>query len=267
MMKINRKNPFIISVVVIALLFVLYFLGWLRGVENALLLAIRPLSERLYQSSSSVNDILQRDHDIDFYRSEVQRLQAMSTELAVKNSTFQAVVEENKKLRSTLNFLQSHDLKVVTASIIAREEAGEDRRDLVINVGSRDGVRPGLGVISEAGVLVGKILNTKERTASICLTTSPNCRFAASIQNQFQTQGLTDGDLGLTIRMNYIPQLEQINTGDLVVSSGLSGDIPRGLLIGRVIQVRNESNEVWQEASIEPLLDLSKLTIVSVIIP
>lgn len=267
MMKIDRKNPFVVSAAVIVLLLFLHFSGLLKGPENALVLAIRPLSERLYNSSLTLNKFFKQDSELEFWRSETERLQATVTELTVANSAFQMIAEENEKLKNTLGFLQSHNFKALTAAIIAKEEAGEDRRDLIINLGSRDGLRPGLGVIGEEGVLVGKILETKERTASICLTTSPNCRLTASIQNQSKTQGLTDGDLGLTIKMSYIPQLEQINAGDLVISSGLSGDIPRGLLIGRIIQVRNESNDVWQEASIEPLLDLSKLTIVSVIIP
>jgi rod shape-determining protein MreC len=71
----------------------------------------------------------------------------------------------------------------------------------------------------------------------------------------------------MTIKMNYIPQLEKISPGDMVISSGLERSIPRGLLIGKVTQVHNTSNGVWQTATIEPISNLDKLTIVSIIIP
>jgi rod shape-determining protein MreC len=67
--------------------------------------------------------------------------------------------------------------------------------------------------------------------------------------------------------MNYIPQLEEINQGDIIITSGLGGDIPRGLVIGRVAQVNKQSNEIWQDVTIEPLSSWHSLTIVSVILP
>jgi rod shape-determining protein MreC len=79
--------------------------------------------------------------------------------------------------------------------------------------------------------------------------------------------GITEGDLGLTIKMNFIPQSDTINLDDTVITSGLGGNIPRGLVIGKVSQVNNRSNEIWQDVSIEPLINLNSLTIVSVLIP
>ncbi|HTX86704.1 MAG TPA: rod shape-determining protein MreC, partial [Candidatus Nanoarchaeia archaeon] len=85
--------------------------------------------------------------------------------------------------------------------------------------------------------------------------------------NVDRTIGVTDGNLGLTINMDYIPQMEQINLGDLAVTSGLEPNIPRGLLIGQVAKVDKGSNDIWQSANIQPAADLNNLTIVSVLIP
>ena len=128
-------------------------------------------------------------------------------------------------------------------------------------------MRLDLGLINEEGVVVGKIIDIKPGTAKICLTTSPGCQLAASLQNQNKTLGIVEGDLGLTIKMSYIPQLEKININDIVITSGLGGDIPRGLVIGKVQSVRNESNEIWQSATIEPLVNMDNLTVLAVIIP
>ncbi len=266
MMRIKKNNPVVISLAVIAIFIFLHFTGLLRGPENLFFSLIQPLSSRFYGWSSSLSQSYQGNKDISSLQAEVSNLKQQVSELTVANSRFLETVEENKKLRLALNFQEENQLKLVTAGIVSKMPFGTNSRDLVINRGARDGIRKGLGVISEEGVIVGKVIEVKDNSALVCLTTSPNCRLAAALQNQYKTQGLTDGDLGLTIRMDYIPQLEKIALNDLVITSGLDGDIPRGLVIGRVMRIKNESNEVWQEATIEPLLDYGSLTIVSVVI-
>lgn len=266
-MKIKKNNPIVIFLVVGGLLLFLHGVGILRPVENFLLFLIKPLSSRLYNWGASFNRSYNEKRSKENLNAQIDELTKEAARLTVANSHCQEIVEENRKLRDTLQFLGDNNFQAVVAGVIAKEAAAEDSRDLIINRGSQDGLRVGLGVVSENGVIVGQIVETKDATAKICLTTSPGCRVAAALQNQSKTQGLTDGDLGLTIKMNYIPQLEKVTVGDTVITSGLGGNIPRSLIIGKVTQVRNESNEVWQEATIEPLINLNNLTVVSVIIP
>lgn len=267
MMRIKKNNPVVIALAVVALLFFLHWTGLTRSGERTLLAAIQPIASRLYSWSSSISSSYASRREVFDFQAEIERLRREVAGLTVENSRFREIVEENEKLRKVLSFQDNQNFSAIVASIIAKEEAGEDRRDLVINRGRQDGLRPGLGVVSDEGGVVGKVVEVKDRTAKICLVTSPGCRLAATVQNQLKTQGLTDGDLGLTIKMSYIPQLEKIAQDDLVITSGLDGDIPRGFVIGRVTQVMNESNEVWQEATIEPLINFNNLTIVSVIVP
>jgi cell shape-determining protein MreC len=86
-------------------------------------------------------------------------------------------------------------------------------------------------------------------------------------QNDQKTSGVVEGDLGLTIKMDFIPQAEKIKVDDIVVTSGLEKNIPRGLVIGKIIQVNSDSNEIWQKATVESLMNLEDLTIVSILPP
>lgn len=267
MIRFKKNNPLVIALAVVALLFFLHWTGLTRGIERTLSAATQPLASRLYGWSSGLSRSYQNSQGAIDLQAEAERWKQEAARLTVENSRFREIAEENEKLRKALSFQDNQTFRAVVASIIAKEEVGEERRDLVINRGQIDGLRPGLGVVSEEGVIVGKVVEVKDRTAKICLVTSPDCRLAAAVQNQLKTQGLTDGDLGLTIKMSYIPQLEKIAENDLVITSGLDGDIPRGFVIGRVTQVMNESNEVWQEATIEPIINFNNLTIVSAIIP
>lgn len=267
MVKIKTNNPIVIFLVVATLLIFLHGVGLLSPLENFLLFAAKPLSVRLYDWSSSVSNSYSANHDNEVLQAQINQLTKEVAVLTVANSGYLETAAENQKLRSTLKFLSVNNFQSVVAGIIAKQSPTDDNGDLIINRGRLDGLRSGLGVISEEGIIVGKIVNVKETSATVCLATNSNCQLAATIQNQLKTQGVTVGDLGLTIKMSYIPQGEKITVGDMIITSGLGGNIPRGLLIGKVAQIYNASNEVWQSATIEPLLNFDNLTIVSVIIP
>ncbi len=257
----------VVFLVVAGLLIFFHGVGLLRPLEDALLRSVQPVTGRLYSWGVSLSSSYKNNADKKALTAQVKALEEQVAILTVANSQCVETASENQKLQATLNFLKAANLQAVVANIIARESVVENNGDLIINRGTQDGVRAGLGVVSETGVIIGKVVDAKDTSATICLTTSPGCQLAAAIQNQAKTQGITNGDLGLTIKMNYIPQLEKIANGDMVITSGLGGDIPRGLLIGRVTQVYNASNEVWQEATIEPLVNAADLTVVSVIRP
>ena len=152
-------------------------------------------------------------------------------------------------------------------NISSRALAGDANQTVTLDRGSADGLSAGLPVVSGTGLLIGKIVETKDHLSSACLVTSSRCQFAATVENQNKTIGLTKGELGLTIKMDFIPQTEVINRGELVVTSGLEQNVPRGLVLGKISQVQKLNKELWQTATIEPLVNLNDLVIASVILP
>ena len=270
MLKIKKNKTSVIFLVVFLLLVFFHSVKLLQPLENFLLYLVKPVSGRLYNYGAEFTKSYRaRNSQIDL-NARVENLTNEVARLTVLNSKYLSLEEENNKLSSILKFNNENSWKTVAVSIIGRETLaaiGNESQDIIINKGSNDGLRLNLGLINEEGVVVGKIIDLKPATAKICLTTSPGCQLAASLQNQNKTLGIVEGDLGLTIKMSYIPQLEKINVNDIVITSGLGGDIPRGLVIGKVQSVRNESNEIWQSATIEPLVNMDNLTVLAVIIP
>ena len=267
MIKVKRKKPFLIFIGVLIALMFFHYIGVLKPIENFLVFSAKPISSFFYNLSLDTNKTF-----VDSQKKEdpsilIEKLRAELANLLIDNSKYQEVIDENRRLKELLGFINENDFKLVLAGVIARENIEADSRDLVINKGVKDGLSKGLAVVNEEGVLIGKIIEVKDSISKICLSVNPGCEFAVSIQNSVQTQGLVDGNLGLTVKMGYIPQLEKISPGDIVISSGLGGKIPRGLVVGKIIEVRSESNEVWQEAIIEAPLDFNNLTIVSAVIP
>src|SRR5680860_36221 len=268
-MKIKTKNPWVILVVVFLLLVLLHFINVLQPVERLFFKAIKPISSDLYSWGSNISASHEEKQEREGLVIEIEKLKKELASFVIDKANYQEIEAENKKLKDQLEFVSNHDFNTVLANVVAKEGifSSSERRDLIIDRGSNSGLRPELAVLSEDGIVVGKIVEVLADSSRICLTTNSGCQLAVSLQNKNQTQGLSDGRLGLTIEMNYIPQLEKIDKGDIVVTSGLSAEIPRGLIIGTVTDVRSESNEVWQSAVIEPILNFNNLTLVSVVIP
>lgn len=268
-MSFNKKKRSLSIFLALAGIFViLHYIGLTRPLENFLIFLAKPVSERLYNISLFVNrsyeSSQQSEEDIS---AKLKELEAEVSSLMVLKADYQEVMDENIKLKSLIDFTDSGDFGVVAASVIAKENIDKDNRDLVINRGLKDGLSEGLAVTDEHGVLVGKIIEAKDNISKICLSINPECSFAASIQNRNKTQGIVAGNLSLTIKMSFIPQLEKIAVSDIVITSGLGGKVPRGLVIGEISEVKSETNEVWQEAIIDPPVDFDNLTVVSVILP
>ena len=138
---------------------------------------------------------------------------------------------------------------------------------MIINIGSNAGVKEGLAVISEEGLFIGKIYDVNYDFSTVLLVTDNHSKVAASILNKDKTIGIIEGKYGLSCKMNLIPQNEEIQENDLLITSGLETNIPQGLVIGQVDRVENVEGDLFKSASIKLLLDLNKVKIVSVLTP
>jgi len=265
----KKKKSWLWAVAVVLVIF-LHFIKVLSPLENAAISTIKPLAGFLYGSGSNITHSYEESQQQKNIFSKDDNLEKEVARLTVENAQYKELEQDNIKLRAQLNFLSANKYKNVLANVISQNlvfDIKEGDQDIVIDKGSAEGIKEGVGVVDENGVIIGKISEVRDHLSKVCLTTNRNCKFAATIQNQNRTMGITEGDLGLTIKMNYIPQSEKINNGDTVITSGLGGNISRGLVIGKVSQINNHSNEIWQDVNIEPLFNLSTLTIVTVLIP
>lgn len=257
-------------IVALLFIFIAHWSGLSRPLENYLSLAARPFFRSLHGLSSWLGGNPEADNSPEFLAEKLAVAQENLARFTVDQAKLQLLIEENDKLRSQLNFLANNHYRTLSANVVSRQnlfDAVESAQDIILDKGMKDGIRVGLGVIDESGVIIGKIIEVKDYSARACLTIGADCQLAASILNETKTIGLSEGELGLTIKMNFIPQMERIQPEDIVITSGLGENIPRGLVIGRVSQVNNQSNEIWQDVTIESLASLHNLTVVSVVLP
>lgn len=252
---------------VIGLLIFLHFLKITAPIESALAYIFNPFFSGFYSFSTNIRSTYDEQMNKRDLVSLMKQMEIEKNQLAVDNAKLKLLEEENQSLRKYLNFFEDNKYQYVMATVISRGEFTDLNQGITINKGKADGILEGLAVMNSQGIVVGKVTEVKDRASRINLSTDGQCKFAAAIQNALKTVGVTQGELGLTIKMDYIPQTENVKTGDIIVTSGLEKGIPRGLVIGKVNEVRQESNELWQTAVIEPLINLNEMVIVSILLP
>jgi len=269
MLNFKFKNNLKI-IVVIGLLIFLHFIGVLRPLENLSLSIFNPVLDKFYTWSSAWRQNKSiADNQIDF-SAQVVDLKSQISSLTVANANLLQSESENKKLRQFLNFPKNNDRTYILANVISQDnflDAEKSGQNIVIDRGSKDGLRPGLALVNADGVVVGKIIETDNKTSHACLLTNNICKMAVAILNNGHTIGISEGDLGLTVKIDYVDQTETVTINDIVITSGLETDVPAGLVLGRVNQIKNNQNDVWQNISVEPLANFNDLGIISVVLP
>lgn len=141
-------------------------------------------------------------------------------------------------------------------------------RSLVVARGSGDGLVDGMTVMAPRG-LVGRIVKLAPAAARVLLITDPSSSVNAMVQRS-RARGVIYGQRGAggtnQLVMRYIPQGEDVKTGDRVITSGGGGIFPEGIAIGQVVQVQQRGTDMFQEAMVEPFVELARLEMVYVIV-
>lgn len=265
--KFFSKNVFL-PIVIIFLILLFHYSGILTPVEGVISRGLNPVTSSFYSWGTEVKNFFGTSSSLEGVQQEVKELRQENKRLIAENAELKSVKRENEKLREYLDFTQEKEFDQQLARVISQGafiSSRENQERILINKGEDHGIKKDMVVVSSQDIVVGKVEEVNNSTSEVRLVTNEDCELAATIQNKDGTMGITRGELGLTINMDYIPQTEEISIGDKVVTSGLEKNIPPGLVIGEVKKVRSDSNEIWQTATIEPLVELDELTMVSVV--
>lgn len=256
------------TLVVVALLIFLHFVGALRPLENFIIKNGQPLLSYFYNWGSSWRQAKEEAKE-DNPLARIEELDRRVAELTVASAKLKELEQENQELREYLNFFQADNTSHLLAQVVYQENFLDSSRygqNILINQGAKQGVKEGQAVVNSQGIIIGKVMEAEDNSAKVCFITNSSCKLAVKILNQEKTIGVTEGQLGLTAKINFVGQTEKISLGDIVVTSGLEKDIPAGLVVGRVSEINNSDNDVWQNISLEPLVNFNKLGILSVVL-
>ncbi len=250
--------------------FLLFFLKILSPFEFIAEKTLNPVSHFFYSLGTNLKVKYKEENDKDALQKKVKDLSNRLQKISVDKTEYEILKRENEVLRKHLSFLKENNYDYVLANLISRGDfASLNSKSQIITIdkGLKDGIKRGFAVLNQNGILVGEIFSAKESVSFAYLLNNPKCKIAVTVMGEDDTVGVIEGDLGLTIKMNFIPQSKNIKIGDQVITSGLQDFIPRGLSIGYISDLKKENNELWQSAVIESLVDFDSLTVVSVLKP
>jgi len=280
-MRESSRRPWLplLLLVLGLLLLVLHESGYLTPVENVFHYVLDPLQRVFSRVVEATGGLFETVREARELRDEVEELQAQVDALTVENVRLrESAGAEVEQLRGMLNFVSENPLLAYLGADVVGQEAcntfpcGEVvgtepnpyLRYVTINVGAQQGVEVGMPAVSGGAGLVGRVAQVGPRTAKIQLLADPDSAIAALLQTSRAT-GLVVGQPDGTLHMEYISQEGSISVGDIVLTSGLGGFVPKGLVIGQVTEVLQVDYALFQTAVVRPVVDFSRLELVLVI--
>ncbi|MBU1913338.1 MAG: rod shape-determining protein MreC [Candidatus Omnitrophica bacterium] len=169
---------------------------------------------------------------------------------------------ENERLKKLLDFKESDRRKFLPALVIARNPSGLNDT-VVIDRGRKDKIEKGMVVISGSG-LAGRVMETGWRISRVLLVTDYDSTFSGVIETT-RDEGAVSGSMRAGLVMKYLDIGCNAKKGDKVITSGLYGVFEKGLLIGEVVSLEQDSSGLYMNAIVKPEVDVRKLEEVLVV--
>ena len=181
-------------------------------------------------------------------------------------SRLATVEEENLQLREALvasgrleriaEMRDDFDVPMLPAELVG-SDVSPWFRSVLLDRGRSDGVRSGMPVISEQG-LVGLVTATSRGAAKTMLLLDRQTAIDGTVQRS-RARGIVRGSGDERLEFEFVARGGDVQVGDLVITSGLGGVYPKGLLIGRVSAVSEPGSKLLSTASLEPAVDFGRL--------
>jgi len=238
-----------------------HYRGWLAPLERGARSLVIPVISRVHGLSvSDSGNVTLSDST-----SSTNPASATGSAIEVLIARVKILETENGELKKQVDFKNNNHLTWVTTAVLGRA-LDSSANTVIIGAGTAQGVLAGQPVVAGDGVLVGKVIKAQEDIAIVRLLNDSQFKISAMITNKDNSLGIVAGGYGLSLRMELIPRNEIVVVGDVVVTGGLEIECPRGLPIGTIAVVENEAYKPFQQAVLTPMLDLSRLTAVSVLV-
>ncbi|MPZ50578.1 MAG: rod shape-determining protein MreC [Dehalococcoidia bacterium] len=245
------------------LLLALSGIGLLRPVENVsytvlspIEAALRSIAQPIANAVSNYGDVRALTTENEGLRAENERLNAEIARLREEGTQH----EQLERLLEVKNSLSDQDFSA--AKVFARDPSNL-REVIAIDRGNSDGMRVGMPVVTEGNTLVGTLTRVESDHAWVTLVTDVDSAVSSLILES-RAPGVVAGGYNRRLSMEFVSQDSAVKEGDTVVTSGLGGSYPAGLVIGKVTGVSGQRQEVFRAVTVEPLASLTRLETVLV---
>jgi rod shape-determining protein MreC len=229
--------------------------GYLKSdpVGPTLLWLLRPLQVVFQTANGWIKDMEESYITLRGYQAENERLRQKIVELEQERNRFLEAEATNRRLQQLLGFRSHLPVTGITATVIAAS-ASSWFKSCLLDKGNADGIRKGMAVVTPLGAL-GKVIDVTPRTAKVLLLTDPNSGVDVVVQRT-RARGIVSGSLENGPIMKYVKFSEDVQVGDRLLTSGLDGVFPKGMMVATVTTVRKQSQGLFQYIGVMPTVTL-----------
>lgn len=240
----------------------LAFGGYFSGASNIFTESLIGVQTWFSSRFTALQEFLTAPRDVASLRQRNAELESEVSELQAQVIQLQQQVGETDILAALVDFSLARSENTYKAAAVIGLDPSPFLHYVMINAGSNDGVLRGMPVVTDKG-LIGRVDAVIADAARVQLITDPASKVNVRLQNA-ETKASLVGSVTGDVTLDLIPQDILIEPGDLVLTSGLGGGYPPDLIIGQVVNVR--SRDLFQQATVQPVVDFNRLPIVLVII-
>jgi rod shape-determining protein MreC len=191
--------------------------------------------------------------DLGVSRSQLAALKQQNTELRNRVSGLEEARQENERLRALFGFVQTGNLEAVGARVIGRPTNSWERV-ITIDRGSADGVKIEMPVLAAKGLL-GQTISVTKHSARVRLIADARSGVAGMVQAN-RAEGLVKGSIEGDVSLEFVSRETTIKPGDVIITSGMGGVYPKGLLIGEITAASQTPSGLYQSIRVLPAADL-----------
>ena len=268
---LKSKNFKILLIAIFCVLGIMLYSASTSGQQNFITAITSFITSPIQKLSAIIaggaNDFGDSFTDIETIRAQNDILIQKSRELQAQMVDYEEMRQENERLRALLGIKEENpDFEFASATVISRDST-DSYSSFIIDKGSMDDISYLDPVITEDG-LVGYVSQVGPISSRVTTILSPATDIGA-IDRRTLDGGVLGGDLEMAkngcTKLSYLQRDRDVTSGDLIVTSGLGGIYPKNLIIGEVMEIQAEAQDISLYAVIKPYANISECTNVFVI--
>jgi rod shape-determining protein MreC len=257
----NKKAVVVLGVILLIIIINPFnIFGFVRGV---VITPFEPFLRVAFGSGSYLSQKISMITSIGSMYEQNQQLQNRIIELESQNAKLQNIQKENEALRKELNLLPRERFELLGAHILSHNPTGGNQW-IIIDRGKKDGIKEGMVVIISEGILVGRIDMVDNTTSRVQLIT--NSKSIVNVQTvRTGAKAVARGDHGISLNITDIKKQDDVEVGDIFVTSNIGGELPAYLSVAKILNISSTDDNLFQEAQALPLVDMDDLYFVFII--
>jgi len=224
--------------------------------QSVFLEIVSPITGAFTHLSDGASSITRDYFELVHVRQENAHLRDELTKVKADKARLAELEVENQHLAALVELKDALGTNAIAANVIGSDANGISRT-LVLSSGSDNGLRPGLAVLANQGV-VGKIIAVSPHASRVLLIDDHNSALDGFDQRS-RARGIVAGMVDDGVILKYADRSQDLLTGDTIVTSGLDGIFPRGLLVGTIQSVHREGPGLFLAVRIAPAVDFREL--------